>query len=173
MRFSPVKMKGLLKLTADFTQGPYLILNQRPIELEEELHVDKWIRGPRSPPSLSARVHSSPGHAARLITFSWSRAPVSFLFFVFFFPHKFGGGRTLWHHPPALPGLLATREPSGSQPRTSPLVGGVVKSQQRQGSSQGRRGRGSFPSLQDRVCPALHAASALLVCALLDWVAAS
>lgn len=91
MRFSPVKMKGLLKLTADFTQGPYLILNQRPIELEEELHVDKWIRGPRSPPSLSARVHSSPGHAARLITFSWSRAPVSFLFFVFFSPTSLVG----------------------------------------------------------------------------------
>ena len=25
-------MERLLKLTADFTQGPYLILNQRPIE---------------------------------------------------------------------------------------------------------------------------------------------
>lgn len=38
-------MKRLLKLTADFTQGPYLILNQRPIEHDEELCIHKWIQG--------------------------------------------------------------------------------------------------------------------------------
>lgn len=43
-------MKRLLKLTADVTQGPYLILNQRPIEHDEELRIHKWIRGQLSLP---------------------------------------------------------------------------------------------------------------------------
>lgn len=43
MRFSPVKMKRLLKLTADFTQGHYFILNHRSTECDGERHVDAWL----------------------------------------------------------------------------------------------------------------------------------
>lgn len=72
MRFSPVKMKGLLKLTADFTQGPYLTLNQRPIERNEELHTDKWIPGSAFSVETEHTHSFYPGPCWEPTAFSWS-----------------------------------------------------------------------------------------------------
>lgn len=130
-------MERLLKLTADFTQGPYLILNQRPIECTRNF---TWTRGPVGHllcHHWERTFIPLRGHAQTFITFSWSGAPVSF-------PPILVGGL---HEPIHLlrPVLLATRETPGSQPQTAHF-GVVVKNQHSKEHSQEKKGRSSESS---------------------------
>lgn len=88
-------MERLLKLTADSTQGPYLILNQRPIECNEELHTNTWPSGPPSLPSLSVHIHSTLGPCSDTYHLLLVRSSGEFF--------SYSGGWTSWTHPSSSP----------------------------------------------------------------------
>lgn len=145
-------MERLLKLTADFTQGPYLILNQRPIECDEELHMNTWTCGPPSLPSLSAHIHSTPGPCSDIYHLLLVRSSSEF--------SSYSGGWTSWTHPSSLPSSPGNQgdiwEPTTDGP---PWCGGEKSALQ-----------GTLPGEKRKKLRVQYSVSGLLMCAPLDRV---
>lgn len=149
MKFSPVKMKRLLKPTADFTQGPYLILNQRPTEHDEQLRIHKWIQGSAFS-AVTERVHSchlgprvEPHHLLLVMSLG------EFSQILEAGVGSFREPSTSWS------GLLATRKPSGSQARIS-HPGGQKLATPRKPPRREKEENHSFPQFSGAglTCPA-------------------